>query len=109
MRAAWAASMILVRVSNNLFEQVESDFRYPGGRDAGHAAMVDGAFPFETRTALYRFADDARERAGGSGGQVVSGAENRNRGNAQRRGHVHPAGVIGEIDAACGRQIDVFR
>ena len=91
MRAAWAASMIFVRVSKNLFEQVESDFRYPGGRDTGHAAMVDGAFPFETRAALYGFADDAREGSGGSGGQVVSGAEDRNRGNAQRRSDVHPA------------------
>ena len=53
-------------------------------------------------------ADHARERAGGAGGGVVGRAEDRHGGDAERRGDVHGAGIVGQKQAAGGGQIDEF-
>ena len=70
--------------------------------------MVDGALALEARAALDWLAHHAGEWAGGPGSCIVGGAEDGDGGDAQRRGNMHAAGIVGEIHAAGGGQIDVF-
>lgn len=73
-----------------------------GGVDGFHAAMVDGAFAEKARAAFDRFAYDAGEGPGGTGGDVVGGAEDGDGGDAECAGDVHGAGIVGEEGAAGG-------
>src|SRR4051794_13161473 len=68
--------------------------------------MVDGAFAEEARAAFGMVPDDAREWAGGAGGDVVRGAEDGDGGDAEGGGDVHGPRVIGEEEAAGGGEVD---
>src|SRR5579863_8150806 len=70
--------------------------------------MVDGAFAFEAGAAIDGFANDAGERSGGSGGDVIGGAEDGDGGHAEGGGDVHGPGIVGDVDAAGGGEIDEF-
>ncbi len=109
MLAACVASTIFSRVSKLiLFQQVQGDLRYSIRFDAGHAAVVDGAFALEAGAAFDWFAHDAGEGTGGAGGDIVRCAEDRYRRHAQGGGDMHGSGIVGEIDAAGGGHIDKF-
>src|SRR5947209_5209741 len=76
--------------------------------DTRHAAVIDGALPEQAGGALGMFADDAGERAGGTGRGVVGGPENGDGGHADGGGDVHRARVVGEEEAADGGEGDEF-
>ncbi len=92
----------------SLFEQFERGIRYLDGADGGHAAMVDGAFAAEARAAFDGFANDARERTSGTGGDIIGGAKDRDGRDAQRGRDVHRSGVVREINATGRGHFDEF-
>ena len=89
-------------------QQLQRGFGHARGADAGHAAVVDGAFAQQAGAAIGGFAHHAGQRAGGAGGGIVGRAENRDGGHAQRGGDVHRAGIVGQEQAAGGGQVDEF-
>ena len=99
---------IQITISTRLHE-IERNFRNAICADAGHTAMVDGALALEAGAALDRLAHHAGEGARGSGGGIVGGSEDGDSGNAERGGDMHSARIVGEIHAAGGGEIDVFR
>ena len=71
--------------------------------------MVDGTFAQQTRAALHRLPDHSRTAAGGTGRDIVGGAENRDRRNAQRGRDMHGARIVGEKQFALAGQDDELR
>lgn len=70
--------------------------RYPGGRDARHAAVIDGTFAELAGGAIDGLADNAGVGTDGTGADVVGGAEDGEAGSAGGVGDVHGAAVVGE-------------
>src|SRR2546423_5233338 len=64
--------------------------------DCLHAAKIDGAFAEETGTAFDLMPKDAVTRSQRPGQPRLGRAEDRDNGNADERGEVHRAGVIGQ-------------
>src|SRR5438105_4600465 len=68
--------------------------------DGIHAAEIDRAFPEKTGTALDLMADDIVSATERTGEARFGGTENRDHGNADERGEMHRAGVVGEKQRA---------
>ena len=100
--------MILFRVSNLLFQQVEGLQRYSLWRNACHAAVVNRAFTELARGAMDWLADDAGVRADGPGADVIGASEDGDTGGSHCVGDVHGAAVVGEHELTIGYQLDEF-
>ena len=70
--------------------------------------MINGAVAEQAGAAFGMFANHARERAGGTGGGIVGGAENGDGRDGEGGGHMHGAGIVGQKKAAGGGEVDEF-
>ena len=89
------------------FQQFQRRIRYSRRADTRHAAMIDGTFALQARAALHRLRGP--RCASGPVGPVVGvvgRAEDGDRRDAERGGDVHGSGIVGEVHAAGGGQID---